>query len=111
MHVTYLYYSANIGLSRDCDKKWISQYEALFCVLNGLGQVVTWKLTAGVSFDDVEDYLVALHKRFEGKLKEFYIDYCCTGRKKLQHVFGPELRVYGYFPCCTESGRKDTKAA
>ena len=62
-----------------------------------LGQVVTWKLTPGLAFDNVEDTLVQLKQRLtaQGKnLKEFYIDNCCSWRNKLQHVFGNEVLVY-----------------
>ena len=41
-------------MSRDGDSRWIVQYEALLCGLNSKGQVMTWKLTPGVSFSDVE---------------------------------------------------------
>ncbi len=70
---------ANIGLMRDEDRQWVAQYGSLFCVLNHLGQVVTWKMTNSVSFATVEDALLALKTRLEAqgkKLKEFYIDNC-----------------------------------
>ena len=90
------YFTANIGISRDGDKRWIIQYKALFCVLD-IGQVVTWKLTPGLAFDNVKDTLVALKQRLttQGKkLKEFYIHKCCSWRNKLQQVFGTKVRVY-----------------
>ena len=37
--------AANIGLFREVDGEWIKQYSGLFCVLNSLGEVLTWKLT------------------------------------------------------------------
>ena len=86
----------NIGISRDTDKKWINQYSALFCVLNNLGQIVTWRLTSSVMFSSIEGLLVALQERFvkQGvKVKEFYVDNCCSWRLKLQSVFGTDLRV------------------
>ena len=49
-------------MSRDGDSRWIVQYEALLCVLNSKGQVMTWKLTPGISFSDVEDCLRSLKK-------------------------------------------------
>ena len=83
-------------MAREGDKRWITQYGALFCVLNSLGQVVTWKLTPGVSFNVIEDILIPLHERLkcQGKtVSEFYIDNCCAWRNKLQQVFGKELKV------------------
>ena len=82
--------------SRDFDSRWIAQYRALFCVLNHLGQVVTWRLTPALTFD-IRQQMTALRSRLssQGKrLKEFYIDSCCTWRRKLQEIFGPPLVVY-----------------
>ena len=79
------------------DRKWITQYNGLFCVLNEVGQVLTWKLTRRLSFDHVEQQLMLLNERFnrEGRIvEEFYVDICCSWRKKLQKIFGPELKVY-----------------
>lgn len=50
-----------------------------------------------MSFAEVQDDLTALRDRLlsQGKvLKEFYIDNCCSWRKKLQAVFGDHLVVY-----------------
>ena len=58
---------------------------------------MTWRLTQGLSFSEIEPDLIALRDRLllQGKtLKEFYIDNCCTWRKKIQNVFGDSLRVY-----------------
>ena len=90
------FFSANIGMAREGDKRWITQYGALFAVLNSLGQVVTWKLATGVSFSVIQDILIPLRRRLEkqGKhLSEFYVDNCCSWRRKLQEVFGQEVKV------------------
>ena len=87
----------NIGFSQIGDNRWIMQYEALFCVLNSKGQMATWRLTPRLSFGEIQDDLIALRDRLlsQGKvLKEFYIDNCCSWRKKLQAVFGDHLVVY-----------------
>ena len=55
----------NIGMSREGDKRWIVQYEALLYVLNSQGQVVTWKLTPGMVFSDVEEVLGPLKKQLD----------------------------------------------
>ena len=65
-------------------------------MLNHLGQVVTWKLTTDLTFSHVKDTLTNLKGRLErqGKnLMEFYIDNCCSWRRKLQEVFGSGLKV------------------
>ena len=64
--------------------------------MNSSGQVVTWKLTSGVAFDVVRDAITALQRRFQAqkkKVSEFYVDNCCAWRKKLQEVFGFDLKV------------------
>lgn len=66
-------------------------------MLNAQGQVLTWRLTPRLSFTEVENDLIMLEKRLQSQrkvLKEFYIDNCCTWRKKLQKVFGDQLAVY-----------------
>ena len=90
MHIT-----GNIGLSRQYDHRWITKYSALFCVLNGNGQVMTWRLTPGVSFSNVQDSLLDLKHRLHSngkQAKEFFIDNCCSWRNSLQSVFGKDLK-------------------
>ena len=81
-------------MSRYFDCRWITQFSALFCVMNGDGQVVTWKLTKNLTFSNIEGQLVSLRDMLtvQGKkLTEFYIDNCCAWRYKLQLVFGRDL--------------------
>lgn len=83
--------AGNIGLSREFDHRWITQYNSLFCVTNENGQVMTWKLTKSVAFSDIEETLLKLKARIseQGKvIHEFYVDICCSWRQKLQEVFG-----------------------
>lgn len=66
-------------------------------MLNAQGQVLTWRLTPRLSFAEVESDLKVLNERLhsQGKvLREFYIDNCCSWRKKLQQVFGNQLVVH-----------------
>lgn len=87
----------NIGLSREFDQRWITQFNSLFCVTNEMGQVMTWKLTNGVAFSNIEDVLTGLKNRIMNQGKqdtEFYVDICCTWRQKIQSVFGPTVCVY-----------------
>ena len=68
---------ANVGTVRIDDKRWITQYKGLFCVLNEVGQVLTWKLTRSLSFDHIEQQLMLLNERFHrvGKnVEEFFVD-------------------------------------
>ena len=87
----------NIGSVRSMDNKWVTQYTGLFCILNSAGKVLTWKMTKAMSFEHIEDVLIALQRRLwkQGQqVKEFYIDNCCSLRSKLQGVFGSDLKVY-----------------
>ena len=87
---------ANIGLLRNFDNKWIKQYNGLFCTLNEFGEVMTWKLTKTLSFDNIKEPLAQLNERLrrQGKvLEEFYVDVCCSWRSKLKEVFGNQLKV------------------
>lgn len=87
---------ANIGLFREEDGVWSKQYEGLFCVLNSDGEVLSWKATKSLSFNNVQEMLLSLQKRLtdQGKqVKEFIIDNCCSWRNKLQSIFGCQMRV------------------
>lgn len=82
-------------MAREFDSRWITQYGALFCITNGKGQVVTWKLTKDLTFSNVEGHLCALRNQLcaQGKtLNEFHIDNC-SWRNMLQHVYGTHLNV------------------
>ena len=40
-------------MTKEFDSRWITQHGALFCVMNGKGQVVTWKLTKDLTFNNI----------------------------------------------------------
>ena len=87
----------NIGIMRQGDSKWVNQFKGMFCVINAAGQIVTWKMTKGLSMEHVEDIIEALHRRLQQQgvtLQEFYVDNCCALRNKLQVIFGAHLKVY-----------------
>lgn len=57
---------------------------------------MSWKATKSLSFDSVQEPLQSLHERLtsQGKnVEEFFIDNCCSWRRKLQSIFGSEMRV------------------
>ena len=45
--------AANIGYVRE-DGKWIPQYDSLFLVMKEHRKIVTWQLTMGTSFSQIE---------------------------------------------------------
>ena len=88
--------TSSIRYERKEDRTWIRQYNSLFSVMNGKGQIVTWQLTQTQGFENIRRLLQQLFMRLssQGKIvKEFYIDNCCHWRKKLQEVFGADLAV------------------
>lgn len=87
---------ANIDIVRSADNRWIKQYKGLFCVLNANEQVMTWKLTKSLSFDEIEVCLHQLHERLRSQgilVKWFYIDNCCSWKQKLLSRFRPQMKV------------------
>ena len=70
--------ASNIGYIRE-DKKWISEYDSAFLVLNDMGQLLTWQ---GTSFAEVTVLLQALAERPKDQLKTVYVDDCCKLRNK-----------------------------
>lgn len=83
--------AANIGFLRE-DGRWIHQYDSLFIVMNGAGQIVTWQLSKGTAFCQVGTLLKDLKKR-SSSLKTVYIDDCCKLRAKITSVFGEGVSV------------------
>ena len=86
--------SANIGV---CSQgAWVKQFDSLFTVLNEKGQVLTWRLTRGTSFEKVKSTIQNLKKRLDNKgikVTSIYIDNCCQWRNLLQNEFAEELCV------------------
>lgn len=87
--------TANIGFLRE-DNVWVPQYDSVFMVMNSKGQVITWQLTKGTSFVQIEPLLSDLHHRAnqqKQQLQMVYIDDCCKLRNKIQSVFGTDVSV------------------
>ena len=63
--------SRNIGLVREEDNKFITQFNQLFIELNEKGEVLAWKPTKSTSFSEIEDVLlnVSKEKIGTGRLK------------------------------------------
>jgi hypothetical protein len=84
--------AANVGYSRK-DGKWIHQYDSLFLVISEQGKVVTWQLTKGTAFAQVETLLQDLKMHSHDTIKTVYIDDCCRLRGKIRSVFGSDVTV------------------
>ena len=87
--------ATNIGYVRS-DGKWTTLFDGLLLVMNEKGQVISWQFTNSTAFDNVADLLSQLARRFQNANKSINIisvDNCCQWRKKLQNVFGDNVRV------------------
>lgn len=87
--------AANLGYQRS-DGKWVTQYKALFLILNEDGQVLSWQFTKTKSFDEVKILIVQVCKRVFGlrrNVSTIYIDDCCNWRQKLQSSLHFEVAV------------------
>lgn len=81
--------SRNIGIVREIDGKFITQFKNLFIVLNEHGQVLAWRLSATTSFDEIYDLLINIKERNRQASPEgIYVDDCCKVRAKYQSIFG-----------------------
>ena len=52
--------ATNIGYLRE-DNVWVPLYDSLFIVMNSKGQVVSWQLTKGTGFTQIEQSLQTLY--------------------------------------------------
>jgi len=84
--------ASNIGYIRE-DKRWITEYDSVFLVLNEKGQVLTWQLTKGTSFAEVTGLLKSLAVRSNQQLKAVYVDDCCKLTKKINDLLGSHVSV------------------
>ena len=86
--------ASNIGFLRE-DNVWVTQYDSLFIVMNNKGQVVTWQLTKGTSFGQIEHLSKLSHRALQQSqnIGTIYIDECCKLRNKVQSVFGKDVSL------------------
>lgn len=87
--------ASNIGYLR-ADGRWVTQYSALFIVLNENGKVMTWQFTKTKSYEEIQPLLRQLLRRIhslDSSINTIYIDDCCSWRPKLQQCFGSGVAV------------------
>ena len=60
--------------------------------MNEHGQIITWQLTKGTSFVEIDDLLENLKSRSQ-TIQIVYIDDCCKRRRKIHSVFGQDVSV------------------
>jgi hypothetical protein len=79
------------------DGKPFHPWKSLCFVMNELGQVVWWGALKGrESITEIKPHLERLNTRLcrlQGPVRIIWVDDCCRYRKKLQEIFGPDVRV------------------
>ena len=84
----------HIGLMRG--KNWVTQYDSLFIMQSGKGEILFWQLTSGTAYSAVNDGLQSLGQRIHTAhktVKMIIIDNCCSWRRKLMNTFGDHVKV------------------
>ena len=87
--------ATNIGYLRE-DNVWVPVYDSLFIIMNSQGQVVSWQLTKGTGFAQIEHSLHTLFVRSQQQncpVTTVYVDDCCKLRNKIRSVFGQETTI------------------
>ncbi len=91
--------SKNVGIFRECDNKYVKQFENLFIVLNEKDEVLAWRLTSTTSHEQIHDLLVDLHERLlkhKKALQYIIVDKCCGPGGEEKHyksIFGDLVPV------------------
>ena len=94
--------SRNVGLVREIDKKFVTQFQQLFICLNELGQVVAWRLTKSTAFGEIED-LASLERRNSetgSKLELVCVDDCCHVANEYHSIFPNAAVKLDLFHAC-----------
>ena len=95
--------SRNIGLVREEDNKFITQFNQLFIELNEKGEALAWKPTKSTSFSEIEDVLLNVKKKLEladSKLDVICVDDCCRVRNKYKLIFADVKVKLDVFHAC-----------
>lgn len=95
--------SRNVGLVREINKKFVTQFQQLFICLNELGQVVAWRLTKSTAFGEIEYLLVSLERRnaiTANKLELVCVDDCCKVANKYHSIFPNAAVKLDLFHAC-----------
>ena len=87
--------ATNIGFLRP-DNVWVPMYDSLFIVMNSNGSIVSWQLTKGTCFSQIEQCLKDLHIRAlqqDCPITSVYVDDFCKLRNKIQSIYGQGTAV------------------
>lgn len=95
--------SRNVGLVREVDNKFVTQFQQLFICLNEIGEVLAWKLTKSTAFSEIEDLLVSLKQRNSASgntLEIVCVDDCCHVANKYNSIFPNATVKLDLFHAC-----------
>ena len=95
--------SRNVGLVRETDNTFVTQFNQLFISLNEIGQVVAWRLIKSTTFSEIEDLLVDLHKSnsLAGNTVDLVcVDDCSCVRNKHTNIFPNVVVKLDLFHAC-----------
>ena len=82
--------SKHIGIMRNSDNKFVTQFNNIFIGVNENGQAVTWRLTKSTAFDQVEGLLRDLKSKLDARgqsLSMIIVDDCCSVRPSYGRIF------------------------
>ena len=75
------------------DYNFVSDKKKCFIVKDGLGKVVSWKLTNSTTNEEVVSCLKDVKSRLKKKLLYVLVDECCAVRILYQQIFGEDVLV------------------
>lgn len=87
-----------IGYERREDRKWIRQYNSLFCVMNEKGQIVTLKTSVSFYNNCFGEYPAK-----EKLLRNFILTTAVTGKRSYKRFWGKSRCKTRYFSCFSAS--------
>ena len=88
--------AGNIGWNRERDdgkSDWVTQYSAVFTVLQRDGLVGAWQFCANTKHSTVQNLLSGILGR-RSRVRTVFTDQCCMDRKFIQSIFGREVLVF-----------------
>ena len=88
--------AGNIGWSRERDDgkcDWVTQYSAVFTVLQRDGLVGAWQFCANTKHSTVKNLPSGILGR-RSRVRTVFTDQCCTDRKFIRSIFGSEVLVF-----------------
>ncbi len=95
MSADHTFRSAN-SLGKTVNRKWIKKAKGLYFVLNEYGQVMGYRFTKNLKFNDIEDLFQNVKNNMdEGEEVLCMLDNCCSYEKNLKGIFKNKMSKPG----------------